>query len=355
MVILVYFLLVFIPHAASITFNFPQLTPQNLNIDIVVEGNAYITGAGIQMTPDSNASGNGYKVGRWSLILITSANLASPTHVGIDINSLTSVTSTEWEPGEYRARIKYDSASKNLSVSVTNFEYGEAELDYIIDLREVLPEWVIFGFTAASGPGSYFEQNIVKSWPFDSSDLKVDEEKLPPQHDDETLPPLPDESQDRMEIQNPVKRKNRAGQIAGLIAGVFTGQVSSFGNMGSRKNDKGEETEEIACDEDMNKDFEMGMGPKRFSYHEIVQATAGFEETNKLGEGGFEDFWPRDQGVYKKAQERESKLLKWVWDLYGNDNLLEATDPRLSSDFEVEELKRLMIVGLWCAHRHARQ
>ncbi|KAI3755363.1 hypothetical protein L1987_55162 [Smallanthus sonchifolius] len=40
------------------------------------------------------------------------------THVGIDINNLRSVASKDWSEGEWLARIKYDSASQNLSVSV---------------------------------------------------------------------------------------------------------------------------------------------------------------------------------------------------------------------------------------------
>ncbi|KAI3755347.1 hypothetical protein L1987_55144 [Smallanthus sonchifolius] len=30
--------------------------------------------------------------------------------------------------------------------------------------------------------------------------------------------------------------------------------------------------------------------------------------------------------------------------------LLDAVDPSLGSDFEEEEIKRLMILGLWCVH-----
>ncbi|GKF22956.1 L-type lectin-domain containing receptor kinase IX.1-like protein, partial [Tanacetum coccineum] len=51
-----------------------------------------------------------------------------------------------------------------------------------------------------------------------------------------------------------------------------------------------------------------------------------------------------------KSQEKQIQLLEWVWELYGNGALLEAVDPRLGLDFEEEEIKRLMIVGLWCVH-----
>ncbi|MFS7919991.1 putative non-specific serine/threonine protein kinase [Helianthus anomalus] len=49
------------------------------------------------------------------------------------------------------------------------------------------------------------------------------------------------------------------------------------------------------------------------------------------------------------------RLVDWVWDLYGTGTLLEAVDPclQLKLNFEEEEIKRLMIVGLWCSHPDA--
>ncbi|CAI8617992.1 unnamed protein product [Vicia faba] len=51
-----------------------------------------------------------------------------------------------------------------------------------------------------------------------------------------------------------------------------------------------------------------------------------------------------------KAQENEVHIVEWVWGLYGRGRILEAVDPRLSGDFDEEQIKCLMIVGLWCAH-----
>ncbi|CAH1445047.1 unnamed protein product [Lactuca virosa] len=50
------------------------------------------------------------------------------------------------------------------------------------------------------------------------------------------------------------------------------------------------------------------------------------------------------------APEKQIRLVQWVWELYGTGTLLEAVDPHLGSDFEEEEIKRLMILGLWCVH-----
>jgi serine/threonine protein kinase len=51
-----------------------------------------------------------------------------------------------------------------------------------------------------------------------------------------------------------------------------------------------------------------------------------------------------------KAQENEINIVEWVWGLYGSRRILEAVDPRLGEDFEEEQIKCLMIVGLWCTH-----
>ncbi|KAI8532439.1 hypothetical protein RHMOL_Rhmol11G0214400 [Rhododendron molle] len=51
-----------------------------------------------------------------------------------------------------------------------------------------------------------------------------------------------------------------------------------------------------------------------------------------------------------KVPESQMILVEWVWDLYGMGRLLEAVDAKLGLDFDEQEIERLMIVGLWCAH-----
>ncbi|KAI7738485.1 hypothetical protein M8C21_024864, partial [Ambrosia artemisiifolia] len=51
--------------------------------------------------------------------------------------------------------------------------------------------------------------------------------------------------------------------------------------------------------------------------------------------------------------EKQIQLVQWVWELYGNDNLLEAVDPSPGSEFEEEEVKRLMVIGLWSVHPYS--
>ncbi|KAM4088584.1 hypothetical protein ACJW30_07G082200 [Castanea mollissima] len=54
--------------------------------------------------------------------------------------------------------------------------------------------------------------------------------------------------------------------------------------------------------------------------------------------------------VEPKAKEDETILLEWIWELYGTRNLLKAADTRLCGDFDEQQMERLMVVGLWCAH-----
>ncbi|KAK4844373.1 hypothetical protein QYF36_019392 [Acer negundo] len=50
------------------------------------------------------------------------------------------------------------------------------------------------------------------------------------------------------------------------------------------------------------------------------------------------------------VRSSEMGIVEWIWDLYGSGNLLSAIDEKLYKVFDVEQVKCLMIVGLWCAH-----
>jgi serine/threonine protein kinase len=54
--------------------------------------------------------------------------------------------------------------------------------------------------------------------------------------------------------------------------------------------------------------------------------------------------------VEPKAEESEVGLVNWVWELYGSGRLLDAADKTLNGEYEKDEMKCLMSVGLWCAH-----
>ncbi|KAJ4787761.1 receptor lectin kinase [Rhynchospora pubera] len=54
--------------------------------------------------------------------------------------------------------------------------------------------------------------------------------------------------------------------------------------------------------------------------------------------------------VVIQEDENKAVLVKWVWNLYGTNSILDAIDSRLIGKFEAEEAERLLVVGLWCAH-----
>ncbi|KAF5814023.1 putative protein kinase RLK-Pelle-L-LEC family [Helianthus annuus] len=183
---------------------------------------------------------------------------------------------------ECRALINYHADSKNLSVSFTNFKNNsplwETGLSYTVDLRKVLPEWVIFGFSASTG--DRYEKHMVRSWTFNSTKSKVVEyAELAP-----TTSP------------NVVKGKNYTMRKVEVIAGTL-GLVAVLATaayfLWRRKKNSGDKVEEHGLALELESELEMGHSmPRRFSYHELAQSTANFAETKKLGEGGF-------GGVYK--------------------------------------------------------
>ncbi|XVF67311.1 hypothetical protein PTKIN_Ptkin10aG0110700 [Pterospermum kingtungense] len=52
----------------------------------------------------------------------------------------------------------------------------------------------------------------------------------------------------------------------------------------------------------------------------------------------------------EEANGNAINIVKWVWELYGREKLMEAADPRLHGNFDEQQMERLMILGLCCAH-----
>ncbi|KAD4179204.1 hypothetical protein E3N88_27795 [Mikania micrantha] len=51
-----------------------------------------------------------------------------------------------------------------------------------------------------------------------------------------------------------------------------------------------------------------------------------------------------------KGPKNQMRLVGWVWELYGQQKVLEAADRRLEGDYDEKEMECLMVVGLWCEH-----
>ncbi|KAA8536367.1 hypothetical protein F0562_028845 [Nyssa sinensis] len=200
-------------------------------------------------------------------------------HIGININSMVSVSNVSWWNDIFNgksndASISYTSSSKNLCVVFTGFESNtiQQSLCYSVNLSEYLPEWVTFGFSAATGFN--FEIHTICSWSF-SSNLQTDKITSPG-------PGALDMSHSRDH-----SRANKRRLEVGLVgtACVLVGGLGFllFGSWKKRK--RVEKKNDF--DFNISYGFENETGPKKFSYRELAVATKNFAKEQKLGEGGF--------------------------------------------------------------------
>ncbi|KAK9061951.1 hypothetical protein SSX86_019135 [Deinandra increscens subsp. villosa] len=166
-------------------------------------------------------------------------------HVGINKNSIRSVNSTAWNASLHSgnstdAWVSYNATTQILDVwwSYDGTRSENNSLSYKVDLREVLPERVMVGFSAATGVN--VERHILQSWEFNSS----------------------------LNMVEKGEDKSREWKLAvGIAVPIGVLVLSRLTSM--------------------NDDLERGAGPKRFSYSDLVSATNNFSNDRKLGEGGF--------------------------------------------------------------------
>ncbi|VVA11631.1 PREDICTED: L-type lectin-domain [Prunus dulcis] len=105
------------------------------------------------------------------------------SHVGININTISSVVHASWDAGGNSGKmahvqITYSASTKNLTVVWTyeeNTNVAISSLSYAIDLRKVLPEWVTIGFSTSNG--FYRERNAIYTWDFISNSEKISTKK----------------------------------------------------------------------------------------------------------------------------------------------------------------------------------
>ncbi|KAE8677257.1 putative L-type lectin-domain containing receptor kinase S.7 [Hibiscus syriacus] len=48
--------------------------------------------------------------------------------------------------------------------------------------------------------------------------------------------------------------------------------------------------------------------------------------------------------------QRTMNLVDWVWGLFGEERIIEAADKRLNGDFKEDEMRKMLLIGLSCAH-----
>ena len=196
-------------------------------------------------------------------------------HVGIDINSMKSKANVSWlcnirEGKKNEAWISYNSSSYNLSVVFTGFRNNDAinqTLSYIVDLRNFLPEWVTFGFSAATGEDRFATHNIY-SWDFNSS-LELDNHIISPEGPNPAL--------------SSKKRNTTRLAVAFSVGGFISVGGLAIIPFALWKKNRRHKEDDHALDEE----FKKGTGPRRFLYNELAHATNDFNDKEKLGQGGF--------------------------------------------------------------------
>ncbi|CAM8921956.1 unnamed protein product [Rhodiola kirilowii] len=221
-------------------------------------------------------------------------------HVGINVNSIKSSDTVVWgsimsnEITAGNAWVTYDSTTHNLCVFLTYAENpvfsGDSTLCKIIDLRTVLPETIIVGFSASTG--SSFELHTILSWDFNSS-LEVT--TFSEGGNNNTAPtPIPSFSEGGNNNTAPIPSFSEGGNNnTALIVGiVVTVGCISLGLLGVlwliwRRKRKSELNVDEELDVYMDDEFVKGTGPRRFTYADLCRATNNFSDDRKLGEGGF--------------------------------------------------------------------
>lgn len=201
-------------------------------------------------------------------------------HVGIDDNSLTSVAFAKFDIKNNLGKIchtliTYTASTQTLFVSwsfkgtatATATANNESSLSYQIDLKKILPEWVNIGFSASTGLST--EQNTIYSWEFSST--------------------LNDSGGFDISTHKGLK-SNKLVVIVSVVCSVVVvlAVVASVVVLLIRKRRRRDncmlyEVDELGPPSVFNLD--KGTIPRRFEYKELVDATNGFADDRRLGQG----------------------------------------------------------------------
>ncbi|KAM1118530.1 hypothetical protein ACFX15_042043 [Malus domestica] len=231
--------------------------------------------------PDSNGSDLGlfnatsrFAKSTNQLVMVEFDTFTNPwdppgSHVGININEISSVVTASWNASfnsgkVAHVRIDYNATTKNLSVfwryeEDPDHNVGRSSLSYVVDLRKVLPERVTTGFSAATG--AFNERHVIYSWDFTSS-LDSDSKKKG--------------------IWRPILIAVAVTSLV-LVLGVaiwwfMTDRTSSTS---TKTGGAGNTTNHVPRTHNLQS---LSL-PKEFSYQELVEATNGFADENRLGQG----------------------------------------------------------------------
>ncbi|CAN0920782.1 unnamed protein product [Linum grandiflorum] len=163
-----------------------------------------------------NSKGNPFVAVEFDTFYNPCCDALTVGHVGIDVNSITSVANKMWRSyangTTMSASVSYK--DKNLCVEFTGINKTQTEtvdvpndtLCYVLDLKDYLTEWAVFGFSGSTG--NYYQTQTLKTWSF-FSDL-----------DSEGGPNLV-----TSEVKKEESKKTTKSLIIGLAGGISSSLV----------------------------------------------------------------------------------------------------------------------------------
>ncbi|KAE8805406.1 L-type lectin-domain containing receptor kinase IV.2-like [Hordeum vulgare] len=229
-------------------------------------------------------------------------------HVGIDVNSLTSVNSSD--AGYYydnlfnslylasdrpiQVWVDYDENSHNLDVTLARYLQSKPQrplLSSIVNLTSVLPNSVYVGFSSSTGPISSTCHIIGWSFSLNGEAKPLDYSAL-------------------SKVIEGVRQKEYVGQIAQngshiprdillstVIPSAFIALVILIVLYVLRKKTS------------KNGEWEIDCGPPSFTYKDLATATRGFSDRMLLGKGGFGKVY---KGVLQLQATKQNAAIKRV-------------------------------------------
>ncbi|KAK4254166.1 hypothetical protein QN277_009581 [Acacia crassicarpa] len=260
-------------------------------------------------------------------------------HVGVDINSIKSIATVQWyadiQGGKTNeAFISYNGSTYNLSVLFTGFDLSNntvwQHLYQIVDLTKYLPEWVTFGFSA--GTGQLFAAHRINKWSFYSEDF----------------PNVASASSSR------IAKAIAIGSGVVVFFLVCVGVVwfvlrrrREHGETYANMNDDGLENPNRSDERNVEMSFvNMNVtGPRSYSYAELENAANGFNNEQKLGEGGF-------GGVYRGSLSdlNSDVAIKRILEGADDERGKKAFEAEVTIISQLSHRNLVKLIG-WCHER----
>ncbi|KAJ4839507.1 hypothetical protein Tsubulata_030125 [Turnera subulata] len=327
-------------------------------------------------------------------------NDINDNHVGIDVNSLTSVAAEKagyWLDGasssstsddeksfktqklnngkNYQVWIDYADSVINVTIAPVGIKRPSRPLLSVpLNLSDVFEDEMFVGFTASTG--QLVQSHKILAWSFSNSNFSLSDRLITTGLPSFVLPK-----------ESVVKSKGFiAGvTIGGVFVAIFVASIVLF--LVRRRQRRAREREDM-------EDWELEYWPHRITYQELEAATKGFAEENVIGIGGngkvYKGVLPGGAEVAVKRishendgmreflaeisslgrlkhrslvglrvmcgrrpiEEGQPSLVEMVWKLMVQGQLLNALDARLRArgGFDEEEVETVLHLGLMCAY-----